>query len=86
MNTLAIITALSLVVLGTSMPVQAADPARTPATTDTPAPRPKSDAQPPLPIPPDHASTSGETMKPPTDASMGKVDPEYKSGNPAKPQ
>ncbi len=86
MSTKAIITALAILGLGVSMPGHAADPARTPATTETTAPRPKSDTQPPLPIPPDHASTSGETMKPPTEASMGEVDPKYKSGNPAKPQ
>jgi len=86
MSARAIITGLAILNVGISMPGHAADPARTPATSETTTPRPKSDTQPPLPIPPDHANTSGETMKPPTEASMGEVDPKYKSGDPTKPR
>lgn len=86
MNTNPVMIALAALGLGLSVPGFAAEAQKKSPATETTAPRPKADTQPPLPIPPDHAGTSGETMKPPTDASMGAVDPKYKSGDPAKPQ
>lgn len=45
------------------------------------APKSGKDTQPALPIPPDHAKGGG-TMQRPDDASMGYVDPKYKTGKP----
>ena len=94
MNAIPIITVLAAFGVCISAPGHAAEPAKKSPATETTAPRPKSDTQPPLPIPPDHAGAAGETMKPPagetmkppTDASMGAVDPKYKSGDPASPR
>jgi hypothetical protein len=80
MNTTTIITALAIITFGLSLSGHAADTAKTAPAPDTTAPPPKADTPVPLPIPPDLASGPRDTMKPPVDASMGYVDPKYKSG------
>lgn len=86
MNAIPIIAVLMALGLGVCASGRAAESAKKPPAPDKTVPRPSSETQPPLPIPPDYANGPGSEMKAPTDASMGAVDPKYKSGEPVSPR
>jgi hypothetical protein len=86
MNAIPIIAVLVALGLGMGASGRAAESGQKPPAPDKTLPRPSSETQPPLPIPPDHANGPRSEMKAPTNASMGAVDPKYKSGEPVSPR